>query len=221
MSPCASPASPIPHLGADAVVAAGATVFAGPLTEQVLQNRRGGAESPAGKANSSSPPGDASPPGSHVSGSVSHAGSVARYQLHISQSKELLDAGSSAAVLPPGSLGPKARWEWKLRQLTYDIALKGLKRYGRERKTGWGCADDAEKAVECNLADALRIRYRRHENCEMLALGGFMSRPFPKLQEERRDMKAFCGELAVQRAEANFETHVHGASSTKGANTGN
>ena len=55
---------------------------------------------------------------------------------------------SQAESLPPVGLGPKARWEWKLRQLSYVGALSFHKKSGRERKTAMMYANDADRLTK-------------------------------------------------------------------------
>ena len=54
----------------------------------------------------------------------------------------------------------------------------------------------------------------------MLALGGFMSRPFPKLQEELREMKAFVENWPFSAQRQILKRMCKETSSTKGAITG-
>ena len=87
------------------------------------------------------------------------------------------------------SLGPKARWQWKLGQLRLEVGLTGQKKMGRERKTAFVYAADAEAFGDQPMADALRTRATNHEKCERLAFGGIMSRPdFQSVQNELHEL---------------------------------
>ena len=69
-----------------------------------------------------------------------------------------------------------AKWQWKLKQLTYTSALAGRKKYGRARGVTPQYAIAADAANESKVGDALRIRVQRHQTCEDIALDGFAAR---------------------------------------------
>ena len=75
--------------------------------------------------------------------------------------------------MPPGKLTDQERWDWKLNQLKLSVALKGNKKWGRERGTANGYADDAETKGFGKIASTIRTRSAYHLTCEQLALGGF------------------------------------------------
>ena len=76
-------------------------------------------------------------------------------------------------------------------QLTFSSALSGIKRWGRERRSCLMYADDADRADEGRLGTALRLKASRHEKCEQLSSGGFMTRPYSELQEDLKEMKGY------------------------------
>ena len=99
--------------------------------------------------------------------------------------------------IPPPSLGPKARWEWKLRQLDYTYALGRNKKMGRERNTADDYAGAADLAGEGKVAVALRLKKGRHQLCEQLAWGGFQSREFESLKGDLTAMKLYVDDWTV------------------------
>ena len=164
-----------------------------------------------------------SPPSPHedrASRVGSFAGSVARAQMTRGESFET--ASSAGEGAPPISMGPKARWEWKLRQLVYSSALRGDKKWGRERKTGMEYADAADAAGDGKIADALRIRCQRHEKLEGLAFGGFMNRPdYGALKDEMREINDFVDEWPLDAAIQVQKRDTKETCSTPGAATDN
>ena len=58
--------------------------------------------------------------------------------------------------LPPTKMNDKEKWAWKMNQLALETALKGMRKWGRERLTSRKYAQDAENAGEGTIADALR-----------------------------------------------------------------
>ena len=81
------------------------------------------------------------------------------------------------------------KWQWKLDQLALSTALQGVRRWGRERKTCNGYAQDADEQGQTRWGGALRQRCRTHEQCENLALGGFKVRPYDELVAELNDLE--------------------------------
>ena len=106
--------------------------------------------------------------------------------------------GAATSILedkaPPG-MDNDGKWAWKIAQLRYQTALEGTKRWGRERKTAYTYAKDADKAGFGKVAQALRERKKWHEKCEELAFNGILTQlPYTDLQTELNDI-----ELKLQR----------------------
>ena len=97
--------------------------------------------------------------------------------------------GSTLEELSPAHLGPEAKWDWKARQLQYEAALLGPKRWGRERKTCETYATDAELAGKHGVACALRVRSEFHLKCENLRFGGWKSKAFATLKKDADDIE--------------------------------
>ena len=140
-------------------------------------------------------PADSSPPPASESISVvakrMHAGTATSPH----DGYQASEAGTEYSQLedkPPPSFGPKTRCEWKLRQLSYSGGLPGVKKQGRGRGTCLGYAKDADSAGDGAMGGALRQRAVRHELCESLAFGGFLSMPdYAQLLADVREIVSF------------------------------
>ena len=109
---------------------------------------------------------------------------------------------------PPPHLGQDAKWDWKIKQLSYFTALKGVKKMGRERCTAICYADEAEAAGKGTVGGAIRVRCRRHEVCENLAYGGFATRDAKLLHEELTDLTKVVEEWPANAEEALLKRSV-------------
>ena len=131
------------------------------------------------------------------------------------------DAMSSVSEqMPPQSLGVKARWEWKLKQLNYSEALQGERKFGRERHTAGTYARDAEAAGDEKMAKSLRSRAMRHELCESLGLGGILTRPdYAALKSDITNLKDFVEVWPVNAQQMLCKRYVQELCSAPGAIT--
>ena len=106
----------------------------------------------------------------------------------------------------PKSLKGKDRWEWKLRQLTFQAPLAATRKLGRERETAVTYANDADAACVTKMGGALREKRNRHEDCELLALGGFLMRDLPTVKENLIDMQRYVGGWSPHSQKARHPT---------------
>ena len=106
----------------------------------------------------------------------------------------IADSVAMSEALPPKYLSEDAKWEWKLKQLSYSSALDGPRKWGRERRTCGAYAVEADTKGKHLVAAALRQRAKIHDQLENLRLGGWATMEFSQLKSECEDHEPKLGD---------------------------